>query len=133
MRIRRLPSRTSAGRVESWPPGSARESSFAQCLTLAVLLHLLVVSLVGTAPGTGSRHGAGGAPPLQVVLEGARAPARAASTTATGRRPAAAELLIAMAPRPTGPAVEPAPPLPQAPAPARTTAAADAARVTPAP
>ena len=59
-------------RLAAWPRNSREAPSLAQCLTLAALLHLLAVLMVGTAPGALSTRGEGLWGSLSVTLRGLR-------------------------------------------------------------
>ena len=59
-------------RLAAWPRNSREGPSFAQCLTLAALVHLLAVLLVGTVPGASSSRGEGLWGSLSVTLRGLR-------------------------------------------------------------
>jgi hypothetical protein len=53
-----------------WPRPGRRPPSLAQCLLLAVLLHLLLVLLIGTVPGGGAADSASRWGDLRVTLRG---------------------------------------------------------------
>lgn len=57
-------------RIVDWPPVPVRLPALAECLVLAVLLHLLAVALFGSAPGGTARPGEGVWGAINVRLAG---------------------------------------------------------------
>lgn len=51
-----------------WPPAPSEQTSLRQCLTLALLLHVLAVVLIGTAAGDGRWRAAGAPAALPTAL-----------------------------------------------------------------
>ena len=53
-----------------WPPAPRGQLSFARCVMLALLIHVLLVLVFGSAPGGNSPRGGGVQGPLSVRLAG---------------------------------------------------------------
>jgi hypothetical protein len=60
----------SASAWRAWPRPSPKKASLEQCLTLALLLHVLLILVIGNEPGGEARRTVGAEGPLRVTLRG---------------------------------------------------------------